>query len=114
MRGIAYFYALTKLYTHNRNLKTSKALLKSQAHQGTSLFTSATTNQRGGFSKWVVKRSSGPIFRIPGGDRVAVKVGIVQVEKVNDKIVRYNHIHNHNQNLLLFLSAIYTDNIYNR
>src|SRR6218665_3700880 len=50
-----------KLYTHyinhdvnsvdrnrrNRNLKTSKALLKSQAHQGTSLFTSAATNQRG-------------------------------------------------------------------
>src|SRR6218665_428430 len=30
-----------------RNLKTSKALLKSQAHQGTSLFTSAATNQRG-------------------------------------------------------------------
>src|SRR6218665_924478 len=31
----------------NRKLKTSKALLKSQAHQGTSLFTSAATNQRG-------------------------------------------------------------------
>src|SRR6218665_2870901 len=31
----------------NRNLKTSKALLKSKAHQGTSLFTSAATNQRG-------------------------------------------------------------------
>src|SRR6218665_4167979 len=31
----------------NRNLRTSKALLKSQAHQGTSLFTSAATNQRG-------------------------------------------------------------------
>ena len=31
----------------NRNLKTSKALLKIQAHQGTSLFTSAATNQRG-------------------------------------------------------------------
>jgi len=31
-----------------------------------------------------VKRSSGPIFRIPGGDRVAVKVDVVQVEKVND------------------------------
>jgi len=34
----------------NHNLKISKALLKSQAHQGTSLFTSAATNQRG-FSK---------------------------------------------------------------
>src|SRR6218665_2372261 len=32
---------------HNRNLETSKALLKSQAHQATSLFTSAATNQRG-------------------------------------------------------------------
>src|SRR6218665_2174916 len=31
----------------NHNLKTSKVLLKSQAHQGTSLFTSAVTNQRG-------------------------------------------------------------------
>ena len=29
----------------------SKALLESQAHQGTSLFTSAATNQRGGFPK---------------------------------------------------------------
>src|SRR6218665_2497876 len=42
----------------NRNLKTPKALLKSQAHQGTSLFTSAATKR--GFSKRVVKRSSGP------------------------------------------------------
>ena len=36
--------------------------------------------------RWVfqrgVMRSSGPIFRIPGGDRVAVKVGAVQVEKL--------------------------------
>jgi len=30
----------------NCNLKISKALLKSQAHQGTSLFTSAATNHR--------------------------------------------------------------------
>src|SRR6218665_1381520 len=51
---------------HNRNLKISKALLKSQAHQGTSLFTSAATNQRGVFQRRV-KRSSGPISRIPGG-----------------------------------------------
>ena len=55
-------------------------LLKRQAHQGTSLFTSAATNQRG------VKRSSGPISRIPGGDRVAVKVGVIQVEKLNDQM----------------------------
>ena len=31
----------------NRNLKISKALLKSLAHQNTSLFPSAATNQRG-------------------------------------------------------------------
>jgi len=30
----------------SRNLKTSKALLKSQAHKGTGLFTSSATNQR--------------------------------------------------------------------
>src|SRR6218665_160692 len=69
----------------NCNLKTSKALLKSQAHQGTSLFTSAATNQRG-FSKGGVKRSSGQISRIPGGDRVAVKVGVLHVEKLNDQM----------------------------
>src|SRR6218665_2661406 len=34
----------------NHNLKTSKALLKSQARQGTSLFTSAATN-KGGFQR---------------------------------------------------------------
>src|SRR6218665_2237094 len=35
----------------NRNLKISKALLKSLAHQGTSLFMSTVTNQRGCFPK---------------------------------------------------------------
>ena len=67
----------------NSNLKISKALLKSQAHQGTSLFASDATNQRGVFQRGV-KRSSGPISGMPGGDRAAVKVGVVQVEKVND------------------------------
>ena len=33
----------------------------------------------------MVKRSSGPISRGPGGDRVAVKVGVVQMGRVNDK-----------------------------
>ena len=33
-----------------------------------------------------VRRSSGPISIIPGGDRVAVKVGVVQVEKANDQM----------------------------
>ena|SRR6218665_84159 len=69
---------------HNRNPRTSKALLKSQAHQGTSLFTSAVTNQRG-LPKGS-KRTSGPISRITAGDRIAVKMGVVQVEKVNDQM----------------------------
>ena len=41
---------------------------------------------KGGFSKGGVKRSSGPISIIPGGDRVAVNVGVVQLEKVNDQM----------------------------
>ena len=40
---------------------------------------------KGGLPKGV-KGSSGPSSRIPGGDRVAVKVGVVQVEKVNDQM----------------------------
>ena len=39
-----------------------------------------------GFSLKGVKRSSGPISRIPGGDRVAVKVGVVQMGRVNDQM----------------------------
>jgi len=31
----------------------------------------------------VVKRSTGPISRIPGRDRVAVKVGVSQMERVS-------------------------------
>ena len=58
----------------------SKLLKRYSKVKRNSLFTSAATNQRG------VKRSSGLISRIPGGDRVAVKVGVVQVEKVNDQM----------------------------
>ena len=39
-----------------------------------------------GFFQKGVKRSSGPISRIPGGGRVAVKVGVFQMEKVNDRM----------------------------
>src|SRR6218665_1573842 len=39
------------LCNRNRHLKISKALLKSHAHQGTSLFTSAAMNQRGIFQR---------------------------------------------------------------
>ena len=62
----------------NRNLKTSKALLKSQA------YSRALRRIKGGFSKRVVMRSSGPISRGPGGDRVAVKVGVVQRGRESD------------------------------
>src|SRR6218665_1209640 len=44
---VAQLYLGNRNRNRNRNLRTSKALLKSQAHQGTSLFTSAATNQRG-------------------------------------------------------------------
>ena len=54
----------------------SKRLKRYLKVKRTNLFTSAATNQRG-FSRRVVKRSSGPISRIPEGDRVAVKVGVV-------------------------------------
>ena len=32
-----------------------------------------------------VKRSSGPISRVPGGDRVAVRVGVVEMGRGNDQ-----------------------------
>src|SRR6218665_1076973 len=70
----------------NRNLKIYEALLKSQAHQGTSLFKSAAKNQRG-FSNG--GRSREDQVRFPEyqeGDRVAVKVSDVQMEKMNDQI----------------------------
>src|SRR6218665_898101 len=58
----------------NRNLKILKRYSKAKR---TSLFTSAATNQWG-FQRGV-KRSSGPISRVPGGDRVAVRVGVVEL-----------------------------------
>ena len=66
---------------HSRNLKTSKALLKSQAHQGTSLFTSAATNQREVFQRGGQEKLRSD-FQNTRRDRVAAKVGVVQVEKV--------------------------------
>ena len=74
-----------ELIVRDRNLKTCKALLKSQVYQGTSLFTSAATNQMRVFQR-VVERSSDPISRGPGGDRVTVKVGVVQIRRVNDQM----------------------------
>src|SRR6218665_3893283 len=61
----------------------SKLLKRYSKTKRPSLFPNAATNQREVF-KGGVERSSGPIYRIPGGDRVAVKVGVVQVEKLNE------------------------------
>jgi len=41
-----------------------------------------------GFFQTVVKGRSGLISRGPGGDRVAVRVGVVQMGRVNDQWVR--------------------------
>ena|SRR6218665_543022 len=72
----------------NRNIKTSKALLESQAHQGTSLFT-ALRRIKGGSREAQVRFPE----RISGGDRVVVKVGVVQVEKVNDQMGQGRSVH---------------------
>ena len=45
----------------------------------------AATNQREIFQR-VVKRSSSPISRGPEGVRAAVKMGIVQMGRVNDQM----------------------------
>src|SRR6218665_1989001 len=58
---------------HNRKLQTSKAPLKSQA-QGTSLFTSAASNQRGFLknSPWEAQ------VRFPEGERMRQIRGVFQ------------------------------------
>ena len=40
---------------------------------------------KGSFQGGGFKRSSGPISRVPGGDRVAVRVGIVEMGRGNDQ-----------------------------
>ena len=62
-------------------ISTSKALLKSQAYQSTSFIHEHCEESKVFFQR-VVKRSSGSISRRPEGNRVAVKVGVVQM--VND------------------------------
>jgi len=64
-----YRYSMNEWYrNHNRKLQTSKALLKSQA-QGTSLFTSAASNQRGfpKNSQWEAQ------VRLPEGERRQIR-----------------------------------------
>ena len=56
--------------------------LKSPGHQ---LILERCDESKEGFQRGV-KRRSGPISRIPTEDRIAVKVGVVQVEKVNDQM----------------------------
>jgi len=70
----------------NRNLKTSKALLWSQAHQGTRLFTSAATNQRGVFQEGNQEKLRSDFQNTRREQStVAVKVGVIQMERVNDQ-----------------------------
>ena len=61
----------------NRYLKAKRTRAPAQSR--------ALRRIKEGFQRGV-KRSSDPISRIPGGDRVAVKVGVVQMEKVNDQM----------------------------
>ena len=66
---VEYDVKLLLTASYNRNLKISKAPLKSQAREGSSQLIHDRSNEsKRGFPKGV-KRSSGPISRIPGGDR---------------------------------------------
>jgi len=75
---------LIRIVDRNRNLKSSKTLLKAKRTRVPAY--SRALRRIKGFFQRVVKRSSGPITRGPGGDRVAVKVGAVQMGRVNDQM----------------------------
>ena len=70
---------------HNHNLQTSKAPLKSQA-QGTSLFTSAASNQRGcpRNSPW-----EAPV-RLPEGERRQIRHYTIWITYMGYEKRRYN------------------------
>src|SRR6218665_3408751 len=68
----------------NRNLKTSKALLKSQAHQGPA-YSRALRRIKERFSKGGQEKLRSD-FQNTRRDRVAVKVGVVQVEMMNNQL----------------------------
>ena len=74
---------LTNNQTHirYRNLGISRAPLKSQAHQGNRLLTSAATNQKGSpmGSPWYTLRSD---FQRVRGDRASVKVVVLSLQLV--------------------------------
>ena len=65
--------------------KFLKRYLKAK-HTRAPAYSRALQRIKGGFSRRVVKRSSGPIPRIPGGNRVVVKVDVVQMKRVNDQM----------------------------
>jgi len=70
----------------NRNLKISKELAtQKRSAPGHQLTHELCDESKGGFQRGV-KRNSGPISRIPGGDRVTVTVGDVQMGRVNDQM----------------------------
>ena len=73
-----------KTRVNNRNLKIAKALLKSQAHQGTSLFASAATNQRG-FPKGGQEKLRSEFQSTRRGQSIAVRVGVVEMGRGNDQ-----------------------------
>src|SRR6218665_3752976 len=59
----------------NRDLETLKRYSKAKRTRAPA-YSRALRRIKGGFPKGV-KRSSGPNSRVPGGDRVAVRVGVV-------------------------------------
>ena len=54
-------------------------------------YSRALRHIKGGFQRGV-KRSSGPISRVPGGDRVAVRVGVVEMGRGMIRRVRVGEI----------------------
>src|SRR6218665_3557078 len=65
----------------------SRLLKRYSKAKGTSLFTSAATNQRG-FPKGRSREAQVRFPEYQDGDRVPVKVSVVQMEKVNDQMGR--------------------------
>ena len=73
MRSVVIVIVIAKLLKRYSKAKRNRAPAYSRALR----------RIKGGLSKGrSIYRSSGPISRIPGGDRVVVKVSVVQVEKV--------------------------------
>ena len=67
---------ISKLIKRYSNAKRTRAPAYSRALRRSRI--------KGGF-QWGVKRSSGSNSRVPGGDRVAVRVGVVEMGRGNDQ-----------------------------